>query len=163
MSVFRDMIARVAQPGRVEAILLRPARLQDPVAVGRAEVTASGLAGDHGRPNKRAVTLVQAEHLAVIGAMLGQGPVAAHRLRRNLVISGLNLNALKGREVRIGGAVLRITGICAPCSRMETALGPGGYSAMRGHGGWCAEVVDGGIIETGGLVSPMDGTANLLS
>jgi MOSC domain-containing protein YiiM len=35
------------------------------------EVTETGLNGDHGRPGKRAVTLIQAEHLPVIAALAG--------------------------------------------------------------------------------------------
>lgn len=149
------MIARFAQPGRVEAIWLRPRRLDAPVSVTQAGLDAQGLQGDHGRAGKRALTLMQAEHLAAIGAMLGQGPVNAEILRRNLVVSGLNLNALKGRSVRIGEAVIGITGICAPCSRMEAALGLGGYSAMRGHGGWCAQILQPGRIEVADPVTPI--------
>ena len=77
-------------------------------------------------------------------------------LRRNLVVSGINLAALKGREVQVGEAVLRYTVICAPCSRMEEALGKGGYSAVRGHGGWCAEVVQPGQVRLGDVVQPID-------
>lgn len=77
-------------------------------------------------------------------------------LRRNLVVSGINLGALKGREVQVGTAILRITVICAPCSRMEEALGNGGYSAVRGHGGWCAEVVRSGAVGLGDAVQPVD-------
>ena len=151
------MIQRFAQPGRVDSVLLRPARRDGMVAVREALITASGLEGDHGRAGKRAVTLVQAEHLPAIGAMLGQGPVAAEVLRRNLVISGLNMAALKGRHVAVGDAVLEISGICAPCSRMEEALGAGGYSAMRGHGGWCASVVQEGRVAVGDVVRPLAG------
>ena len=53
--------------------------------------------------------------------------------------SGLNLLASNGRRLRIGSdAVLEITGVCAPCSRMEQILGEGGYNAVRGHGGLTA-------------------------
>lgn len=150
------MMARHAQAGRIEWIGVRPARRAEVVAVEAAELGAAGLAGDHGRPGPRAVTLVQAEHLPAIGACLGQGPVAPGALRRNLVVAGLNLAALNGRRVQLGGAVLRITGICAPCSRMEEALGFGGYTALRGHGGWCAEVVTPGRVALGDRVVPLE-------
>lgn len=58
-------------------------------------------------------------------------------------------------EFRIGGAILRGTGICAPCSRMEETLGPGGYNAVRGHGGITAEVVQPGTISIGDAVQPI--------
>ncbi|MEM9126898.1 MAG: MOSC domain-containing protein [Pseudomonadota bacterium] len=83
-------------------------------------------------------------------------PVNPETLRRNLVVAGINLAALKGREVQVGEAILRFTVICAPCSRMEEALGKGGYSAVRGHGGWCAEVVHPGRIRLGDAVQPVD-------
>ncbi len=95
------------------------------------------------------------ERLAAIGAYLGQGPIAPEILRRNIVVSGLNLSALRGRRVQIGRALVEITGPCAPCSRMETALGPGGYSALRGHGGWCAAVIAPGALALGDAVTPL--------
>jgi len=154
MNSLRALIEGYAQPGRIEAIWLRPARLVPPVAVQSAEVSHEGLAGDHARPGKRAITLIQAEHLAVIGAMLGQGAVDPAELRRNLVVSGLNLNGLRGRQVQVGTAIFEITGICAPCSRMEAALGQGGYGAMRGHGGWCASILQPGRFQIGDRVHP---------
>ena len=74
---------------------------------------------------------------------------------RNLVVSGVNLAALRGGEVRLGEVVLRINGPCAPCSRMEETLGQGGYSAVRHHGGWCASVVTPGEIALGDAVAPV--------
>jgi MOSC domain-containing protein YiiM len=151
----REMMGRHAQSGRVAWIGLRPARRQAMVPASAAGIGPEGLDGDHGRPGRRAVTLVQAEHLPAIGAFLGRGPVDAATLRRNIVVEGLNLAALNGWTVAVGGAVLRITGICAPCSRMEEALGPGGYNALRGHGGWCAEVVAPGTVAVGDRVAAL--------
>ena len=78
-------------------------------------------------------------------------------LRRNLLVAGLNLAALRGRRVRIGTAELELTGPCAPCSRMEAALGPGGYNAMRGHGGVTARVVRTGAFTVGDAVTVVPG------
>ena len=149
-----QLIARIAQPGSVDWLGLRPERRAEVTPVSEVLITEAGLEGDHGRPGKRAVTLFQIEHLAVIGAFLGRGPVDPALLRRNIGVSGINLVGLRGREVRLGEAVLRITGPCAPCSRMEEAFGSGGYAAVRGHGGMTADVISGGVIRLGDLVVP---------
>ncbi|WP_407540948.1 MOSC domain-containing protein [Deinococcus radiomollis] len=98
---------------------------------------------------KRQVTLIQAEHLPVIAALAGLDAVTPGELRRNIVVSGLPLLALKDRRFRIGGVLLEGTGECHPCSRMEEALGPGGYNAVRGHGGITARVLEGGTVVLG--------------
>ncbi len=151
------LIARHAGPGRIEAILLRPARRTAPSPAEGARLTEAGLDGDHARPGRRALTLIQAEHLPVIRA-LARAPAAGFAdLRRNLVVSGLNLAALRGRLLALGPeARIRVTGPCAPCSRMEEALGPGGYSAMRGHGGVTAEILIPGPIALGDRVTPLE-------
>jgi MOSC domain-containing protein YiiM len=146
--------ARYARPGRVDWIGLRPKRLADPVRVKDANLSESGLDGDHGREGKRALTLIQAEHLPVIAALAELDAVAPETLRRNIVVSHFNLQAFRGVPLRIGAAVVEITAPCAPCSRMETALGLGGYTATRGHGGWCARVLDPGAIAVGCAVEP---------
>lgn len=96
---------------------------------------------------------MQWEHLPVIGAFLGRDAPAPELLRRNIAIAGINLMGLRRRTFRIGDVVLRGTGICAPCSRMEENLGPGGYSAVRHHGGIGAEVITPGHIRIGDAVS----------
>ncbi len=111
-----------------------------------------GLAGDHYRSRAgrtRQVTLIQAEHLPAIGAYLGREAVAPALLRRNVVVAGINLLALAGARFRLGSAELEATGACHPCSRMEAVLGPGGYNAVRGHGGITARVLVGGVVRLG--------------
>lgn len=149
MSDLRRMQVTHAQPGRIDWIGLRPVRLGALVPVTSAILTLSGLKGDHARKGKRALTLIQGEHLSAIAALAGVGPVAPERLRRNLVVSGINLLALRGERLRLGTALITLTAPCAPCSRMEAELGPGGWNAMRGHGGWCAEVLEEGEIALG--------------
>ena len=147
------MIATHAREGRVEWIGLRPERLGEVRVVTSCDVGESGLDGDHGRPGKRAVTLIQAEHLPVIAALIGRDKVAPEILRRNIVVSGLNLLAVRKGRLRVGSALLELTQPCAPCSRMEAALGPGAFNAIRGHGGWCASVVEAGRVAVGDSVT----------
>jgi len=117
-----------------------------------------GLDGDRfkGRDtSKRQVTLIQKEHLHAIASCLQREAIDPEVFRRNIVVSGLNLLALKGKRFRIGGVVLEYTGLCHPCSKMETALGPGGYNAMRGHGGITTRVVEGGELARGDEVQAL--------
>lgn len=111
-----------------------------------------GLEGDRfkGREtSKRQVTLIQKEHLHVIASCLHRESITPEVFRRNIVVSCLNLLALKGKRFRIENVVLEYTGLCHPCSKMETSLGPGGYNAMRGHGGITTRVVEAGDIALG--------------
>lgn len=148
------MATHTVAAGRLDWIGVRPARLQPLLSLEQARLGPEGIEGDHGRPGKRAVTLIQAEHLPVIAALSGNAVLTPDLLRRNLVISGINLMALRKGRLRLGEVVLELTGPCAPCSRMEKALGPGGFNAMRGHGGWCASVVEPGTIRRGDRVAP---------
>ncbi|AEG92589.1 MOSC domain-containing protein [Ramlibacter tataouinensis] len=153
--------------GRLEAILLRPARGTPVHSAPAAEALAGrGLAGDRsaaGRGGgKRQVTLLQAEHLPVLAALLRRDAIDPALLRRNLVVSGLNLLAARSLfadrplALRIGDAVLlEVTGPCEPCSKMEAALGPGAYNALRGHGGVTARVLAGGRVSVGMRCRPV--------
>ena len=155
-TTLQELLDTLPQVGRVEWIGLRSGR-QQPIKVA-TEVEAStdaGLLGDRyaGRDGKRQVTLIQHEHLAVIGSILGIDEVHASMLRRNISVSGLNLLSLKDKRFRIGGAVMEYTGQCHPCSLMEQAFGPGGYNAVRGHGGITARVIANGMVRVGDDVS----------
>ena len=147
-----QLMANLPRTGRVEWIGLRPARdlLMQEVREVRASA-GKGLAGDRyaSGSGKRGLTLIQAEHIPVIAALSGHERIAPALLRRNLVVSGIALIALKGRRFRIGDVLLEGTDPCDPCSRMEAALGPGGYNAMRGHGGLCARILEGGLLRVG--------------
>ena len=164
----RDLTRRFPGAGWVQAILLRPARNAAAIGVESAlAIEGRGLAGDRSAErlpatvggSKRQVTLIQAEHLPLIAAWCGRDAVTPADLRRNLVVAGLNLLAARSLFtdqalwLRIGETVvLDVTGPCAPCSKMEAVLGPGGYNALRGHGGVTARVVRSGRLRVGDAV-----------
>lgn len=146
--------ASPAGAGRLEWIGVRPSS-RVPMRAHESVQARSGhgLVGDrYARKGRREVTLVQAEHLLLVSRQLGRA-VAPAELRRNLVVSGIDLDALATRRFRIGDVRLEGTGPCDPCVKLATALGDGGMQAMLGHGGITARVLDSGALQVGDSVA----------
>lgn len=164
----KTLVQQFPAVGRLDAIVLRPARGEAASMVDEAIAEPGrGLIGDRRSETarrgddaqRREVTLIQAEHLPVVAQWLGIDAIDPRRLRRNLVVSGVNLIAMHmpfpgerlvwaiGNDVR-----LAITGPCDPCSKMEAELGRGAYNALRGHGGMTARLLAGGTLKLGDTV-----------
>ena len=145
MTGLRELTRQLPRRGRVEAIFLRPQRgvaaLRVPTATALID---RGLAGDRtgeraasqSGGGKRQVTLIQAEHLPVIAAWAGLDEIDPAALRRNLLISGLNLIAVRSPfadrplKVWIGSEVaLVITGAVRPV--LEDGGGAGAGRLQR--------------------------------
>jgi MOSC domain-containing protein YiiM len=158
-SELAKLMAQFPRAGRLEWIGIRAARRAPVTSLAQVEAIAGyGLAGDHyaSKSNgKRQVTLIQAEHLEAVAKILGKSEVRADGVRRNLLVSGINIYALRDRKFRIGVVLLEGSGPCEPCSRMEEVLGVGGYNAMRGHGGITARILEGGILRVGESLQPL--------
>ncbi len=139
--------------GKLCWIGVRPQRKTDMVEVIQCQAHAElGLEGDH-RMDKtpgsaRQITIISQEYIEQISHFLGK-PVHPSQLRRNLVVSGINLSALRYQKFRIGDALFEASALCHPCSRMEKALGQGAVAAMMGHGGLCCKILKSGEIKVG--------------
>lgn len=141
------------QSGKIEWIGLRKAAGEAMDVVQTVTLLQGhGLEGDKAGQragSRRQVTLIQAEYLPVIAALLGKETIATDVFRRNIVVSGINLGLCRDLELGINDAVLQVTGDCKPCAKMEKALGYGGFNAMWNHGGVTASVLAGGTIALG--------------
>ncbi len=162
VKTIRDLNKPPQIEGTVDAIVVRGS----PREVARSIETTIAIAGvgleddrlgqrGEAELSTRQVTLIQAEHLDVIARLARVGRIDPVGLRRNVVVSGINLLALKNARLQVGDALLEIVGPCQPCSRMEETIGPGGYAAMRGHGGMTARVITTGAIRVGDVVRAM--------
>ncbi|PRY40188.1 MOSC domain-containing protein [Geodermatophilus tzadiensis] len=126
---------------------------QDGDRVERVEVRAGhGVVGDRyaGRPAHRdaAVTVLAAESVEALAAELGTGPLDPLLTRRNVVLRGAQVEALRDERFALDcgeGAVLLQGGRPAnPCAWLDTVLAPGAHRGMRGRGGVrCAPLTDG--------------------
>lgn len=161
-----DRFARDLPPGTLTWIGLRTERRGPVTAVDCARVIAEhGLEGDH-RMGKtagsaRQLTLISEEFIQQIAHFTAHADIDPALLRRNLVVRGINLNALRHQRFQIGEALFEATALCHPCSRMETALGKGGVAAMIGHGGLCARILRSGTINIGDRLTVRPEAENL--
>jgi len=146
-----------ATSGQIEWIGLRPTRKAAMLTPSSVYAKAErGLQGDHSakRANgsARQVTLINMEDIQAIANLMQHDAIDPAILRRNIVISGLNLHAVRYQLIQIGNVILEVGAQCHPCSRMEKALGKGALLNMFGRAGYCAKVIQGGEIKVGDQV-----------
>jgi MOSC domain-containing protein YiiM len=114
------LLTKRPAPGTLRWIGIRPERAAAMQLLEQATLlTERGIQGDRasarGPGGKRHVSLIQAEHVPVIGGFVRRESVAPELLRRNLVVRGINLIGLRSANFRIGEVLLRGQGVCEPC------------------------------------------------
>lgn len=68
--------------------------------------------------------------------------------RRNIVVSGADLNSLIGQEFEVQGVRFSGTAECSPCYWMDGAFHPGAEESLKGRGGLRARVLTSGVLRT---------------
>lgn len=77
-------------------------------------------------------------------------------VRENITTEGLDVNGLQpGRRLKVGEALLEVTGPCAPCDLMEK-IRPGLRKEIRGRRGTLCRVLAGGVIRRGETIEKLD-------
>jgi MOSC domain-containing protein YiiM len=152
--------------GELTGIFLGPRKGKALEGVDRAEAVAGrGMVGDRyflkegtfsakDGPD-REVTLIESEALEGL-AREYEITLAAAQSRRNLVTRGVPLNHLVGRTFTIGSVTLRGIRLCEPCDHLESLTCRGIKAGLAHRGGLRAQVLVGGILETGAAIAAAD-------
>jgi hypothetical protein len=107
-----------------------------------------GIPGDRFYASRYPVTFFSLE---VAEAIAERFPAASDLslFRRNIIISGINLNELIGERFAINDAAFEGISHCSPCPWMDAVMGKGTYKMMAGRGGLRARVTSGGTLKCG--------------
>jgi MOSC domain-containing protein YiiM len=97
----------------------------------------------HGRPGSaRQVLLMD-------GETLDRFHLPPGAVKENITTRGMDFKSLAiGQSVRVGEALLEITGPCHPCARMDD-IRMGLQQELRGQRGWLCRVIEAGKIRRG--------------
>ena len=153
-----------ALPGRVASLHVHAAKSGQPLqALDVIYVVAGkGIVEDTryfdrrsrstGAPSRRQVSLMECEQIAEHAATLGLETIAPGAVRANIETAGIDLQALVGREIEIGEAVLFIYEPRDPCQKMDLIC-PGLRKLMENaRQGVMAQVVRDGAVRVGDMV-----------
>ena len=142
--------------GRVEALWVKRAKRGPMDAVRDVQFIARrGLAGNADAGGRRQVTIISRERWSELTHALGDvDPVLR---RANVMVSGIELEASRGRLLQLGAATVRVNGETRPCRALDFAL-EGLQRALDGHwgGGVYAEVIEGAVVHVHDVVQWTD-------
>jgi MOSC domain-containing protein YiiM len=103
----------------------------------------------------RAITLIEIEAIEAL-ARDYDVHLAAGLARRNLVTRGVALNHQVGKIFAVGAVVLRGMRLCEPCLHLEKLTTKGAAPGLIHRGGLRAEIVKGGVIRIGDVITVVD-------
>ena len=95
------------------------------------------------------ITFFSAEVFEKLGSAFGLTDKSPGVLRRNVIVSGIDLNSLIGVDFEIQSVQFRGTKHCKPCYWMDEAFAPGAEKWLAGNGGLRAQILSDGFMEVG--------------
>jgi MOSC domain-containing protein YiiM len=157
----RGRMAPDASVGTVAHIFIAAKRGAPMQSLRRAEaVTESGLAGDRysnasiRRGPDYQFTLIELENIRAFEEATGH-VLAPDAPRRNIVTTGIALNALVGQRFRVGEVLAEGLELCEPCSLFKKRTYPEALRFFVGKGGLRARIAAGGVIAVGDSLVPV--------
>jgi MOSC domain-containing protein YiiM len=110
--------------------------------------TGAGTFSQHPQKPDFEITLIEKEKIEAFADESGL-PFTSKLARRNLVTEGVDLNALAGREFRIGEVRIRGIRLCEPCSYLAKTTFPETLKGLVHKGGLRAQILSEGIMRVG--------------
>lgn len=148
----------VNTPARLLGIYVAAQASELPCSVERVRALAGrGLEGDRyaadggtfsDHPGKRDVTLIESEALEAYEHESGKKLTAAEA-RRNLLIQGVRLNDLVGREFQVGAVRLLGLRLSEPCTHLARLTHPETLAGLAHRAGLVAEILNDGELQVG--------------
>ncbi len=116
-------------------------------------VAGKGLLGDryfnHQEDYKGQITFFSAEVFEKLCERFGMRDKPAGVLRRNVIVSDVDLLSLIGCDFEIQGVKFHGTQHCAPCEWMDVAFAPGAKEFLKDNAGLRAKILADGPIAVG--------------
>ena len=95
------------------------------------------------------ITFFSQEVFDALSAAFPQVSKSPGVLRRNVIVSDIDLNALIGENFELQGIRFRGTAHCRPCYWLDEAFAPGAQAWLKGNGGLRAQILTNGTLKAG--------------
>jgi MOSC domain-containing protein YiiM len=99
--------------------------------------------------HKKQITFISKEVIDGLQRELNLADVDPSAFRRNVLVSGIDLNSLVGRRFRICSVLFEGVEECSPCYWMDEAVGKGAMDFLAGRGGLRCRILDDGVLVPG--------------
>ncbi len=104
------------------------------------------------KEEKEQVTLINIKEINDFNSLIDKN-IDAKDFRRNIIVSGINLNELINKKIKINDVTLKIHEICQPCKYLQDKLKiPGLVKILTNKSGVRAEILSSGSIAVGDAV-----------
>ena len=97
------------------------------------------------------VTFIEREKVEAFRRESGL-PFTVYHARRNIVTEGVDLNALVGKEFKVGEVRIRGMRLCEPCTHLAKMTYPETLIGLAHKGGLRAQILSSGFIRAGDTV-----------
>ena len=104
------------------------------------------------KKKKEQVTLINLEEINNFNNQIKKN-IDAKNFRRNIIVSGINLNELINKKIKINEVTLKIHEVCQPCKYLQDRLKiPGLVKMLINKSGVRAEILTSGSLAVGDII-----------